>query len=614
MARFGQDKIEEVRTRADIVEIAGAQVRLKRAGRNFVGLCPFHNEKTPSFSVNAERGFFHCFGCGAGGTVFDFVMRVEGLTFLEALQSLARRYGIVLPEHPGAGGPPAGERDALALVNQTAAEFFAHVLWKTADGASARDYLKARGITQETARAFMIGFAPARPANLAAVIAKRGMLEAAVKAGLVKREAGHAPYDMFRARLMFPIRDAQGRVIGFGGRVLDQRLPKYINSTESPIYSKARALYGVYEARPAIGQADRAIVVEGYIDAIALWQAGFKETVASLGTSLTVDQLRLLGRYTHNIFACFDGDAAGRKASLRALEVFLGAGLLGRGVFIPSGFDPDTLVRDRGAQAFSELIDSAELLVDYFLREQATAAGASLSGRARAAERVAEILRMVANPFEFDLLARKAADSLGVGEELLRKEALKGGGANSSTRRASGAAPSRAVRPATSGDAVAQAEIGLIAIALNYPELRGDLAAQAAPELRVDIAAQAAPDSPADFKIELTSAEFHDPLLAAMLEDICLSEEAQGALEVRIIAGLSEEQRERLSALVVGPLIANADGARAMAVDFIAALARNRRRRELENLKQAAKGAGVDDAYEAALAIAALRRQTHNDN
>ena len=539
MARFGQDKIEEVRTRADIVEIAGAQVRLKRAGRNFVGLCPFHNEKTPSFSVNAERGFFHCFGCGAGGTVFDFVMRVEGLTFLEALQSLARRYGIVLPEHPGAGGPPAGERDALALVNQTAAEFFAHVLWKTADGASARDYLKARGITQETARAFMIGFAPARPANLAAVIAKRGMLEAAVKAGLVKREAGRAPYDMFRARLMFPIRDAQGRVIGFGGRVLDQRLPKYINSTESPIYSKARALYGVYEARPAIGQADRAIVVEGYIDAIALWQAGFKETVASLGTSLTVDQLRLLGRYTHNIFACFDGDAAGRKASLRALEVFLGAGLLGRGVFIPSGFDPDTLVRDRGAQAFSELIDSAELLVDYFLREQATAAGASLSGRARAAERVAEILRMVANPFEFDLLARKAADSLGVGEELLRKEALKGGGANSSTRRASGAAPSRAVRPATSGDAVAQAEIGLIAIALNYPELRGDLAAQAAP------------DSPADFKIELTSAEFHDPLLAAMLEDICLSEEAQGALEVRIIAGLSEEQRERLSALVV---------------------------------------------------------------
>ncbi|HEY1851714.1 MAG TPA: DNA primase, partial [Candidatus Binataceae bacterium] len=294
MARFGQDKIEEVRTRADIVEIIGAQVRLRRAGRNFVGLCPFHNEKTPSFSVNAERGFFHCFGCGAGGTVFDFVMRVEGLTFLETLQSLARRYGITLPEPTGGSqGAPAGERDSLALANQTAAEFFEHVLWKTEEGAGAREYLRTRGISDETARAFMLGFAPARPANLTAVMAKRGMTEAAVKVGLVKRYDGRAPYDMFRARLMFPIRDAQGRVNGFSGRVLDASLPKYINSPESPIYSKARAVYGINEARQTIAKNDRAIVVEGNIDVIALWQAGFKETVAPLGTALTVDQLRL---------------------------------------------------------------------------------------------------------------------------------------------------------------------------------------------------------------------------------------------------------------------------------------------------------------------------------
>jgi len=590
MVRFGTDKIEEVRARADIVEIVGAQVRLKRAGRNFVGLCPFHNEKTPSFSVNAERGFFHCFGCGAGGTVFDFVMKVEGLTFFEALQSLARRYGIVLPEHTGPGGPPPGERDALALANLTAAEFFAHVLWKTADGAPARDYLKARGITEETAHAFILGYAPARPANLATVIGKRGMLEAAVKAGLVKREPGRDPYDMFRARLMFPIRDAQGRVIGFGGRVLDQRLPKYINSPESPIYSKARALYGVFEARQAIAQADRAIVVEGYIDVIALWQAGFKETVASLGTSLTVDQLRLLARYTRNIVACFDGDAAGRKASLRALEVFLGAGLLGRGVFIPSGFDPDTLVRDRGAQALSELIESSELLVDYFLREQAAAAGATLSGKARAAERVAEILRMVANPFEFDLLARKAADSLGVGEELLRREARKGGANNMPLRRTSGAAPARPARTAARGDAVAQAEIGLIAIALDYSEMRAEIAAQ------------------------LPSIEFNDPMLGAMLEDICLSDEARATLEVRILAGLSEDQRERLSALMVGPLMVNAEGAQRMAADFISALARSRQRREVESLRRVAADTSGDDAEAAAQAVIALRRQTHDGN
>jgi DNA primase len=613
MARFGQDKIEEVRARADIVEIVGAHVRLRRAGRNFVGLCPFHNEKTPSFSVNAERGFFHCFGCGVGGTVFDFVMKVEGLTFAEALQSLARRYGIVLPEHSGAGGPPAGERDALALANQTAAEFFAYVLWKTADGASARDYLRARGITEETAQAFMLGFAPARPANLAAVIGKRGMLEAAVKAGLVKREAGRAPYDMFRARLMFPIRDAQGRVIGFGGRVLDQRLPKYINSPESPIYSKSRALYGVFEARQAIAKVDRAIVVEGNIDVIALWQAGFKGTVASLGTSLTVDQLRLLARYTRNIVACFDGDAAGRKASLRALEVFLGAGLLGRGVFIPSGLDPDTLVRDRGAQAFTELLESSELLVDYFLREQAAAAGATLSGRARAAERVAEILRMVANPFEFDLLARKAADSLGVGEALLRKEARKGGAANQSTRHGGSVADlPRPARTAPRGDAVAQAEIGLIAIALNYPELRNEIVAQIKPELRDEIEEQLPLGPPGEAVAQAVAVEFHDPMLGAMLEDICLSEEARATLEVRIIAGLSQDQRERLSALVVGPLMVEVDSARKMAADFISALARSRQRREVESLRRVAAVTSGDDAEAAAQELIALRRQTHD--
>jgi DNA primase len=612
MARFGQDKIEEVRARADLVEIVGAQVRLKRAGRNLVGLCPFHNEKTPSFSVNAERGFFHCFGCGAGGTVFDFVMRVEALTFAEALQSLARRYGIALPEPSGAGGAPAGERDALAFVNQTAAEFFEHVLWKTEEGASARDYLKLRGITEETARAFMLGFAPARPANLAGVIGKRGMLEAAVKAGLVKRYDGRPPYDMFRARLMFPIRDAQGRVLGFGGRVLDQSLPKYINSPESPIYSKARALYGVFEARQAIAKGDRAIVVEGNIDVIALWQGGFKETVASLGTALTVDQLRLLSRYSRNIFACFDGDAAGRKASLRALEVFLGAGLLGRGVFIPAGFDPDTLVRDRGAQAFTELIDKAELLVDYFLREQAAAAGASLSGRAHAAERVAEILRMVANPFEFDLLARKAADFLGVSEALLRKEARTGRAGNHSTRRVGATAPSRTAVSATSGDAVAQAEIGLIAITLNYAELRAEVAAQVTPELRSEHSTALAPDARVENPTAIARAEFHDPMLAAMLEDICLSDEPKASLEVRIMAGLSEEQRERLSALMVGPMIADADNARAMATEFIAALARNRHRREQETLRRVVADTSGDDAAAAFEALVALRRQTND--
>ncbi len=370
MGRFGDDKIEEVRSRADIVEIVGAHVRLRRAGRNFVGLCPFHNEKTPSFSVNAERGFFHCFGCGVGGSAFNFIMRVEGLTFPEAVRSLAKKYGVTIPEHDVAG-PAAGEREAMLKASEVAAEFFAHVLWNTTDGAMARDYLKARGISVETARAFMIGFAPSRPSSLAKALEKRGLRDAGVKVGLVKRDGSDA-YDMFRGRVMFPIRDAQGRAIAFGGRVLDARLPKYINSPESPLYSKARTLYGLFEARQAISSSassgrDRAILVEGYFDVIALWQAGFKEAVAGCGTALTVDQLRVLSRYTKNVIACFDGDAAGRKASMRALEIFLQAGLLGRGIFIPSGFDPDTFVRERGAAAFAELTEKSELLVDYFI-------------------------------------------------------------------------------------------------------------------------------------------------------------------------------------------------------------------------------------------------------
>src|SRR5216684_529361 len=476
MGRFGDDKIEEVRSRADIVEIVGAHVRLRRAGRNFVGLCPFHNEKTPSFSVNAERGFFHCFGCNTGGSVFNFSMRVEGLTFPEAVRSLARKYGVTIPERDEYG-PAAGEREAMLKANEVAAEFFAHVLWNTTDGALARDYLKSRGITLDTARAFMIGFAPSRPASLAKALERRGLRDAGTKVGLVKKDATDC-YDMFRARVMFPIRDAQARVLAFGGRVLDARLPKYINSPESPLYSKTRTLYGLNEARQAISSGaasgkDRAILVEGYFDVIALWQAGFKEAVAGCGTALTVEQLRLLSRYTKNVIACFDGDAAGRKASMRALEIFLQAGLLGHGIFIPSGFDPDTFVRERGAAAFAELADNAELLVDYFLSEQKSEARGSIAERARAAASVAAMLKLVGDPFQFDLLARKAADLLGIGEQVLRKEAR---GTDSRTARFSRPrAPEN--RPATaSGDAGSKAEIGLVALALLRPELRAEIA------------------------------------------------------------------------------------------------------------------------------------------
>jgi len=606
MGRFGDDKIEEVRSRADIVEIVGAHVRLRRAGRNFVGLCPFHNEKTPSFSVNAERGFFHCFGCGAGGSVFNFIMRVEGLTFPEAVRSLARKYGVTIPEHDQSG-PAAGEREAMLKASEVAAEFFAHVLWNTSDGALARDYLNSRGIAAETARAFLIGFAPSRPASLAKALRRRGLAEAGVKVGLVKKD-GDAAYDMFRARVMFPIRDAQGKVLAFGGRVLDARLPKYINSPESPLYSKARTLYGLFEARQAISSnaasgKDRAIIVEGYFDVIALWQAGFKEAVAGCGTALTVEQLRALSRYTKNVIACFDGDAAGRKASMRALEIFLQAGLLGRGIFIPPGFDPDTFVRERGAAAFAELTDKSELLVDYFLSEQAGQARGSIAERARAAERVAEMLKLVDDPFQFDLLARKAADLLSIGEEVLRKEARGGQSRPTPSRFSRTGAAASANPPAApgGGDAGAKAEVGLVAIALLHPELRAEIAQSGA------------------------SANFEETRLGGVLADLCRTDEAYTALERWTAERLSAEEQSRVSEFAVGPLTddigddtqknpGELEKCRALVNDYVVALERRRHTRELGRLRRSAAEVSAresepGEAAAAAQAVIAHRRE-----
>jgi len=531
MTRFTESEIEEVRSRADIVEVIGAHVRLRRAGRNFVGLCPFHNEKTPSFSVSPERGFFHCFGCGAGGTVFDFLTRIEGLTFPEALQSLAKRYGITLPERTADNGtgrsPTNGDRTSMLAANQLAAEFYANVLWNTSDGELARDYLKTRGITGETARAFMLGFAPQRAANVVAILQKRGLLEPALKLGLVRKDQSGTAYDMFRARLMFPIRDAQGRVIAFGGRVLDNRLPKYINSAESPLYSKAGALYGLAEARSTISKEDRAIVVEGYIDVIALSQAGFKETISTLGTALTIQQLRLLSRYTHNILACFDGDDAGRKASLRALEVFLQAGLLGRGVFIPQGYDPDTLVHERGADYLRGLLAHSELLVEMFLKDQGALASkrrASSDERTKIVQQVTEKLRMVTDKVQFDVLVRKAVELVGFTQ--LEEAALREMGRPPLKKAANISRAPQRLESIRIGKE--QAEIGLLATALSYPELRAEI-----------FAAQ-----PFD--------SFGDRSLAEVLLQVCESHAGANELSPLVAAHVSQQKKDSLSRMILG--------------------------------------------------------------
>jgi len=431
--RIRDEAIRAVRERASLSEVVSDVVALRRRSRNAVGLCPFHSEKTPSFTVSEERGFFHCFGCGEHGDVFAFVMKTQALTFPEAVRRVAERFGVPLPEEAGA---PAQRREPLAAVNAAAAAFFQGELGGPGGG-RARAYLRERGLSEEMIERFGLGWAPGAGEALARHLRTRGLpLEDALAAGLVMRrdrpDGRAGVFDRFRERVMFPITDWSGRVIAFGGRILPERSasgdppPKYLNSAESPIFRKGHTLYGLALARDAIRRADRAVVVEGYLDVIALAQAGIGEVVAPLGTALGAEQLRLLRRFTETVIACFDGDLAGRRAAARSFPVFLEAGLWGRGTFLPAGEDPDTFVRARGRAALEGLLAAAEPLVEPFLGELAGPKRDAVGRHAEAAREVARLLRRVREPHEFDVLVRLAAQRLGVREETLRSEGAPG--------------------------------------------------------------------------------------------------------------------------------------------------------------------------------------------
>jgi DNA primase len=427
--RIPEETVRDVRERASLVEVISDAVTLRRRGRTVVGLCPFHVEKTPSFTVSEERGFFHCFGCGEHGDVFAFVMKTESLTFPEAVRRIAQRFGVTIPETGADAGPSV---EPLAAVNAAAAAFFQAELASPA-GARARAYLHERGLGDEIVHRFGLGYASgAGDALVRHLRAKRLPTEDAMRAGLVMRSdrPGGGLYDRFRDRVMFPITDATGRkVVAFGGRVLPGRPasgdppPKYLNSPETPLFRKGHTVYGLALARDAIRRRARAIVVEGYLDVIALAEAGLEEAVAPLGTALTVDQLRVLRRMMDTVVACFDGDEAGRRAAARSFPVFLEAGLWGRGVFLPAGEDPDTFVRSQGREALETLVERAEPLVDAYLAELAGPKRDAVGRQADAAREVARVLRRVRTPFEYDVLARLAAERLGVREEVLRAEA-----------------------------------------------------------------------------------------------------------------------------------------------------------------------------------------------
>ena len=363
-----QDFIDDLIARADIVEVVGRRVQLKKAGREYKACCPFHDEKTPSFTVSPAKGFYHCFGCGAHGTAIGFLMEFDHMSFVEAIESLAQTMGVDVPRSES--DKPARRYDELFSLLDSVARHWQACL---KDAPQAVEYVKQRGIDGSTAKRFGIGDAPDGWSNVLDKFVKSPeAVERLLATGLIIARDNGGHYDRFRDRIMFPIRDARGRTIGFGGRALGDGEPKYLNSPETVLFHKGRELYGLYEARQALRQIDRLVVVEGYMDVVALARHGIDFSVATLGTATTNDHLNLLFRLTENVFFCFDGDKAGKKAAWRALETALPDVREGRQirfVFLPDGHDPDTYVNEFGSDAFVAALDNGMPLSDFLITE-----------------------------------------------------------------------------------------------------------------------------------------------------------------------------------------------------------------------------------------------------
>jgi DNA primase len=413
--RIPRQFIDDLVTRTDIVEVIDARVPLRKAGKDYKACCPFHEEKTPSFTVSADKQFFHCFGCGKHGTAIGFLMEYEHLSFPEAVEELARQAGLTVPYEGGKSGaePQAGAE--LWELMREAARFYRSQLREHPDAPTAVEYLKGRGITGEIAKEFELGFAPEGWDHLLRALGKDEATRVAlVAAGLAVKKEGGGYYDRFRARVMFPIHDHRGRVVGFGGRVIGGGEPKYLNSPETPLFHKGRELYGLFRGRDAIKNENRVLVVEGYMDVVALAQFGIDYAVATLGTATTREHLERLFRHAPEVVFCFDGDRAGREAAWRALDVALPVLHEGRQVsflFLPEGEDPDTLVRKEGAEAFAARLRAATPLPDYLFQTLARQVDLSrMDGRARLVELARPLLSKVPPGVLHEMLIGRLAE------------------------------------------------------------------------------------------------------------------------------------------------------------------------------------------------------------
>jgi DNA primase len=551
-----REVVDRVRSASDIVRTVGEVVSLRKAGRRHVGLCPFHAERTPSFSVDEQKQLFHCFGCGAGGDVFKFMMMHEKIEFPEALSLLAEKNGIELPRRgAGSAAGPRGPRERLYEANAEAAAYFRSALAHPETGRSARDYIASRGIQKATIERLGVGYAPRGWDGLRGHLLGRGFKESELAGSglVVPRADGGGSYDRFRDRIVFPIITPSARIVGFGGRALAPPAsgfaePKYLNSPETAIYSKGETLFGLYHSREALGREKSAILVEGYLDFASLFEAGIEHVVASLGTALSDGHARVLARYVEDIVVCYDGDTAGRAATLRALTPLVSRGLRVRVLRLPSGEDPDSFVRRVGADGFREALGGALDQMDYVIEE--AIAGKDLKsagGQVAALNEILPHLAAIRSPIERSRYVPVLADRLRVADDLILAEAARA----AKERRTSIAPPPPARRVEKE---IPESEAGLVRILVEdaaartelLPRLGGDgIGALRTGPILSEILAMAAQDAPLTYAA--LSTRLRDGAAAQLLTRLAMRTDPPGGL-TEGLSCLASLERERLKA------------------------------------------------------------------
>ena len=425
--RFSKEFIDDLRNQADIVRVLGDYVTLKKKGQNYWACCPFHGEKTPSFSVSS-KGFFKCFGCGKSGNVFAFVMEIEGSPFPEAIKTVAEKCGVALPVETNDNAKYHEERDKLRddlrQLNAWAAEFFESSI-ESGEGKRAIEYLAQRGVTEESRRTFRLGYAPDSWDALCNFLQHRGASKMQIeRSGLVSlRDTGNGFFDKFRGRLMFPITDAQGKVVAFGGRILGEGEPKYLNSPETALYTKGHHLFGLNQSRETVRRQGYVILVEGYLDFLIPFQYGVKNLVASLGTALTEQQVRLLGRYSKKIIVNFDPDKAGVNATKRSLELLLTEGFKVNVLTLPDNLDPDEFIRERGAESYGRLLKNSQSFMDYIVAQAMKSRDQnSPTGKVETLNEILPYLKLVKDRVESSEQVERIADRLKLDSKMIREE------------------------------------------------------------------------------------------------------------------------------------------------------------------------------------------------